>query len=253
MSLHAQHFIVIHHVLTDCWNKSEDTAASEEGSQAAGLLAAVAQLRWWRWRRRRRRRRRERSQRAGERRKRQHDSEAEQAKRRRGPAGAGAGRGAAEAPGARAAAAAAEPGSGSRCRAPGGARRAGLRRSPRGRRAQAGSRPSGRIEQNDSDCRAAYTSPEREREWGGSGHGPYCGSGTKSQVRGRCFQPACREWKLDPSPKPKLSQPSCDPCKATRSGPAPELNLLTIYALWDSLRSRDHRLVLCPPLPFGAT
>jgi hypothetical protein len=53
MSLHAQHFIVIHHVLTDCWNKSEDTAASEEGSQAAGLLAAVAQLRWWRWRRRR--------------------------------------------------------------------------------------------------------------------------------------------------------------------------------------------------------
>lgn len=31
---------------------TEDAAASEGGgSQAAGLLAALAQLRWWRWRR----------------------------------------------------------------------------------------------------------------------------------------------------------------------------------------------------------
>lgn len=51
-------------------------------------------------------------------------------------------------------------------------------------------------------------------------------AGARSQVRSRRFQSPCREWRQDPSPESKLSQPSCDWCSA----PTPELNVLAIRA-----------------------
>lgn len=54
------------------------------------------------------------------------------------------------------------------------------------------------------------------------------GLGARSQVRSASFRPPCWGWSLNPSPKPKLSQLSCDPSKPARSTPSPELNVLTI-------------------------
>lgn len=66
---------------------------------------------------------------------------------------------------------------------------------------------------------ARLLTPPRSGSGAGLGRDHAVGLGPDPKSGAVAFNPPCREWRLDPSPKLKLSQPSCDPSKAKGSNP----------------------------------